>query len=290
MTPGSPEWARRVSPSKAAAILGISPWDSQRSIWHKMRGDIPWDDESPAMERGNLLEAGVLAWWRKHHDHGEWAEQATHTIEDWCVATPDAVTEDDDGELAIVEAKTSSDDSQWGTPETDQIPDYYLTQVYVAMHVCNLAGTPVVRSHVPILGPRLRFANYVVPYDATVGAVLLDRLRAFYDTLDGQPPDLDDTISTYDAVRRVHPDIDQGAVVLLDEAVAAEFVNALANMNGADARYRLARSTVTALMGRAQYAECNGVTIARRQANGTGGASVRHVAKDTTFTTKETAA
>jgi hypothetical protein len=91
LTPGSPEWCRRVSPSKAAAILGISPWDSQRAMWHKMRAEIPWDEETEAMERGTLCEPAVLAWWRKHHEHTDWREQVTLTIGDWCVATPDAI-------------------------------------------------------------------------------------------------------------------------------------------------------------------------------------------------------
>lgn len=292
LTPGSPEWARRVSPSKAAAILGISPWDSQYAIWRKMRGDVPWDEESEAMERGNLLEAGVLNWWRKRHPDGDWAEQVTHTIGDWCVATPDAVAG-----RTMVEAKTSSDDSQWGTPGTDEIPDYYLTQVYLAMHVLNLAGTPVDECHVPLLGPRLRFVNYVVPYHAEYGALLLAKCKAFHDTLGADvPPPLDDTVATYDAVRKVHKDIDRGESVELTEGQARELVEFQAESKAIEPALRYCKSVVLERMGRAQYATWNGVRIARRQGDGPDRTKFVVVAKphdlpDTSdTTTRETAA
>ena len=40
-TPGSPAWTRRITATKVAAILGVSPWDSPRSMWAKMRGEMP---------------------------------------------------------------------------------------------------------------------------------------------------------------------------------------------------------------------------------------------------------
>ena len=283
MKPGSPEWCRRVSPSKAAAILGHSPWDSPRAIYHKMRGDVPWDEETEAMERGNLLESGVLAWWRKRHpEHGEWAEQVTYTLGDWCVATPDAVTTLD-GATVIVEAKTSSDMDEWGDSGTDAVPTHYLTQAYLAAHVANRCGVPVSVVHMPVLGPRLRFSNYLIPHDPEVGELLEKRLRAFYESLSAdEPPPLDDTVATYQAMRKVHPQIDAGQTAELDPALAGEFVAAALDADAAEARARLARSRVLEAVGRAQWVECGGVRVARRQANATGVALVR-TTRQTTF-------
>lgn len=285
MLPGSPEWCRRVSPSKAAAILGISPWDSQYSMWRKMRGDVPWDEENEAMERGTLLESGVLAWWRKHHPHDTWTNQSSFPIDDWCVATPDALTLIDD-EPVLVEAKTSSNDDAWGDPGTDEIPAYYLVQTFLAAHVANLHGIPVRKIHVPVLGPRLRFANYVVEYDPKVGTDLMARMKAWYDSLSSEvPPPLDDTPATYDAVRRVHPEIDRGVEVQLTETEALALVTSARDVEDGEARARLARATAIERMGRAQYAVCNGVRIARRQPRGDS-ASFVLVAKTTDFTTE----
>ncbi len=268
LTPGSPEWCRRVSPSKVAAILGVSPWDSQRSMWHKMRGDLPWDEETEAMERGTLCEPAVLAWWRKHHDHTEWREQVSLTIGDWCAATPDGLAKVDD--LEMVEAKTAAKMDDWGDPGTDEIPTYYLTQVYAAMEIAHRNGLPVARCNVPVLGGyRLSFTNYVVEYDAAIGADLLDRLAAWYESLSSDdPPPLDDSVATFESMRRLHPEIDRGEEVELTEVEAHAVVMSRVEMDRADAAVRLARSAVLERMGRAQYATHNGARIARRQPRG----------------------
>lgn len=269
LAPGSPEWVRRVSPSKVAGMLGLSPWDSPYAMWRKMRGDIPWDSETEAMERGTLCEPAVLAWWRKHHEHHDWEDQATMTLGDWCVATPDGLTVHD-GEHIIVEAKTSARMEHWGEPGTDQIPLYYLTQVYVAMEVARRNGIDVTAAHVPVLGGyRLAFANYVVPYSPEWGADLLARCREFYDSLTADvPPPLDDTVATYEAVRRVHPDIERGTEVELDFDDAVLLVQAQAEFKEIETRLRFAKSRVIDLMGRSQFAKHDGVKIARRQPRG----------------------
>lgn len=269
LTPGSAEWARRVSPSKAAGILGLSPWESPYGMWRKMRGDVPWDEESPAMERGNLCEPAVLAWWRKHHEHTDWREQVTLEVGDWCVATPDGIAQCGD-ELVMIEAKTAANMDDWGAPDTDEIPTYYLTQVYVAMHVCHLNGLPVARAHIPVLGGyRLLFSKYVVEYDAAVGAELLARLREFHATLDSDtPPPLDESAATYEAVRKVHAEIDRGESVELTEDEAASLIYRTHDAKRLEASARKAKAVVIDRMGRAQYATHNGVRIARRQPHG----------------------
>lgn len=271
LTPGSPAWARRVSASKVAPILGVSPWDSQRSMWHKMRGEVPWDEETEAMERGTLCEPAVLTWWRKHFgvDQGPYREQVTLTIGDWCVATPDALCDTDDG-LVLVEAKTTANMGDWGEPGTDQIPAYYLCQVYFAMEVARRNGLAVIRADVPVLGgPRLLFSRYVVPYDAAIGASLLDRMKTWYDSLSSsEPPDLDDSFATYDAVRKVHRDIEPKVEVEIPESLAIHLAETNAASKSIAADLRLAKSEVITRMERAQYAVCNGVRVARRQPDG----------------------
>ena len=53
--PGTPEWCALVTASKVPALLGLSPWDSPLSMWLKMAGRAPWDAESQAMRRGNIM-------------------------------------------------------------------------------------------------------------------------------------------------------------------------------------------------------------------------------------------
>jgi len=275
LTPGSPEWNRRITASKVAAILGVSPWDSPRSCWHEMRGDVPRPESSQVMKRGHYLEPAILAWWRDQHDikgvsvpfDGEWWEQwnpqPVYELEDWAAATPDALAFID-GLPALVEAKSAAYDDDWGDPGTDVIPAYYLCQVYWQMHVSG-----VHRCYVPIIGPRLKFAEYVVDYDPAIGADLEQRMRAFYDSLAADvPPQLDDSVATFDVIRKLHKDIESGESVELCESDAHDLVQCHAALKTAEAASRMTKSTVIDLMGRAQYATHNGVRIARRQPRG----------------------
>ena len=269
LAPGSQAWASRVSPSKLAAILGVSPWESPRSLWHKMRGDVPWGETNVDQERGHLLEAAVLEWWRRRHpDHTDWADQPSFTPAEWLVATPDAICTDS-AERVLVEAKTSADYDAFGEPGTDEIPTYYLTQVYFAAHLAVLAGEPITRIYVPLLGPRLRFEEYVVEYDPEIGQQLMATAERWRDMLlTDEAPDLDDTVATFDVMRKLHPEIERGTEVKVALEVGRALVEGAAALKAAEAADRLARSTVLEQMGRAQYATCDGVRVARRQPRG----------------------
>jgi putative phage-type endonuclease len=146
--PGSPEWARLVTASKVAGILSISPWDSQYKVWCVMAGLIPPDPENEAMRRGNMLEDAILNWWLADNpDAIELGRQVTCQIPDepWAAATPDMIVysaADVDSPIEIVDAKTSSDDEDWGRPGTDEAPKYYIASSMwqLAMHPAADAG------------------------------------------------------------------------------------------------------------------------------------------------------
>lgn len=282
MEPGSPEWQKLITASKVAAILGVSPWESQRSIWHKMHGDILEPPATAAQSRGHYLEPAILAWWSDQHpefwESGDYtsSHQQSFTLGDWAAATPDMsvhpLAPKVEGKLgrkilppsALVEAKSVSSLDDWGDEGTDVIPAYYLTQVYWQMHVSGAT-----RCYVPIIGPRLVFAEYVVDYDPEYGEALEARMRAFYDSLAAdQPPPLDDTVATYNAVRKVHKDIEPGAEIELTAKEARDVVLWADELKHTEASARLAKSTVIDRMGRAQYATHQGVRIARRQPRG----------------------
>lgn len=270
LQPGSPEWLRVVTASKVAAILGLSPWESPRSMWHKMHGDLPAEESTSAQSRGHFLEPAILAWWRSQHGvpADSFVEQPSYSLGDWAAATPDAVATfcEAGGDRALVEAKSTADDGEWGEPGTDEIPAYYLTQVIWQMHVSGIH-----RCHVPIIGPRLKFAEYVVDYEpyAEDAAVIERRAREFYDSLKADtPPPLDDTLATYEAVRKVHPEIDRGESVELDYETATSLVIEGADLKHLETSVRGWKSRVIDQMARAQYATHNGVRIARRQPRG----------------------
>jgi len=267
MTPGDAEWTRLITASKVAAILGVSPWESPRSVWHLMHGDVEAPAQTETMSRGHYLEPAILAWWRDQHDGQPLAMQPEFHLGDWAAATPDAeLVGVPMEERALVEAKSAAYDDDWGQPGTDEIPMYYLAQCYWQMHVSG-----VHRCYVPIITSRLRFAEYVVDYDPDIGADLEQRMRAFYDSLAAdEPPELDDSVATFQTMRRVHPDIEPKAVVEVTEAEAVELLRAVTCLDQCEAATRKAKAVVLDRMGRANYAVCNGIKVARRQANKSG--------------------
>ena len=267
-TPGTPEHTRLVTASKVAAIVGCGRpnWTSARALWHEMRGDLPQDDNDNATEkrRGHLLEPAVLEWWRQQHPNAYGLTyQQWLPLDAWGGATLDVLAEDDGtGTPAIVEAKSDGNSDHWGTPGTDEIPLDYAIQTQWQM---GLAGVP--RAYVPMIGPRLEFAEYIVQFDPAVYAWLKQAAWTFYRSLtDGSPPPpLDDTPATLTVMRRLHADID-GETIELDPDTAAEIRAAHAARAAADARYRAAASAVLEAMGTARYAYVDNDRIARRQA------------------------
>jgi hypothetical protein len=279
LTPGSPAWCRTVTASKVAAILGHSPFMSQRAVWHLMRGEyeVPVTD---AMMRGQYLEDGVLHWWFDHvGDYMNEGGQPLYKLGDWAAATPDCLARNYMAEpytFVLVEAKTSANDDEWGRPGTDEIPTHYLTQCYWAMHVSGIHET-----RVPVLTSRLRFEEYIVKHDPEVGRLLETRCREFYDSLSSDtPPPLDDSVSTFECMKRLHPDIEPGLTVEVPQTLAVHFVMNAAHLDILEQKQRLIRSELFDLAGQAQYLECNGVRVARRQSMGSGVSLVR-VAKST---------
>lgn len=277
--PGSPGWLRLMTASKVAAILGVSQWDSPRSMWHKMRNELPPEPQTTVQSRGHYLEPAVLAWWADERDVDRsngalWRNHPLYVMDGWAAATPDAEARVD-GELVLVEAKSARDLNEWGTPGTDEIPTKYLFQCYWQMHVSG-----VHTCYVPTIGAFLDFAEYVVTYDREIGTALEKRCLDFYESLHAdQPPAIDDSESTYDALRKLYRTIDDSTTEIPVDT-AREYIEALTARKAADARERAAKSTVLDLMGETRFATCGDVKVARRQPNKTG-FQLNQVAKTT---------
>lgn len=264
MKPGSPEWARVVSASKVAAILALSPWESQRSMWHLMRGEIPPAPESRPMRRGNMLENAVLDWWLA--DNPEWEDigrQVHYSIDpEWCTATPDMlVRHRETGEEMLVDAKTTGTDDDW----IDGEPPVY----YAASSMWQLAMAPGVERVclAALFGRPFDLRSYYVTRDDDIIDGLVSRCRAFWESLtdDDAAPALSDHPAEYDVVRTVHPEIDRDLDVTIPDDIAERYLLDLAH----EKRVSASKARLLDLMGRARIAKNEaGQHIARRQPKG----------------------
>lgn len=295
LLPGSPEWLRVVSSSKVAAILGLSPYESPRSLWMKMRGELPSEPQTSAQARGKHLEAGLLDWYFADFP-GLIRAGGETTVRrpdlPWAICSPDDIATDPrTGESFPVEAKTDGR-GVFGESGTDQVPLHYVVQ---GMWTCHVGGWD--RIVYTVLGPWLDRSEFVLRYDPTLAQEIEDRCRAFYESLtdDRAAPALDGTVATYEALRAVSV-VGDGDWEC-PPSIARELCEAREGEEAAKRRHLLARSTVLDAMGDAKRVTCAGQVLGQKQATKSGRPALYPPRKavdldalPTTDTTEESAA
>jgi putative phage-type endonuclease len=278
--PGTPAWENarraRIGGSEVAALLGLSKWESPFSLWHRKAGLIGPQPTNPEMELGTLLEDDVCQLFERQYSDvwivptGTWVS----TIHDYQILSPDRLVFLPTGEIRILEAKVADDEWEWGPAEAgaDGIPPYYLTQVR-----WYLDGFGLQVAYLAVLflrGRELRV--YEIHADAEDAAYMREKAEAFLATVDaGEAPALDGHGATYQAVRDLHPDIDDRDHQL-DPELAAEYRAACAAYDAAKADKQLQTTRVADAMGTARRAVVDKDVIARRQTKGDG---VPHIVK-----------
>lgn len=265
--PGSPDWhaarADGLGGSEIAPVLGLSPWESRFSLWHRKAGRVGPVEESGEMEWGKRLEAPILAKYRDEHpdlDYRTINGTFHHPERPWQIANPDLLTTD-----RIVEAKLSVFGDGFGEPGTDEIPVYYRCQVLWYLDVLGYE-----RADVAVLVGGCDYREYTVRYDAAEAQLLRDAAVDFLATIvAGERPDIDAHGATYQVIREMHPEIDEADVDLENE-LAERYIAARCALADATETEQLARSLVADAMGHAKRALWDGQTIATRQARGDG--------------------
>lgn len=274
---GSPEWHEqrrlRIGGSEIAAVMGLSPWESPFSLWHRKAGNVPaldLDGEAP-VHWGKLLEDVVRdEWMRLHADtHYKRAELGVTIADGVAIASPDAVVSRRGRgyslDREVLEVKTAMNDNGWGPTGSDQVPVHYLCQVQWYMGTLALP-----RAHFAVLIGGSDYREYTVDFDADDYQMMRDSAASFIASIAaGEQPDLDGAYVTYETVRALHPEIDRGDSAEIDDTLAHELLTAKSAKDAADCAYRLACSTVLDRMGNAQHARRpDGTRVAFRMARG----------------------
>lgn len=237
--PGTPEWneARAglcITATEIAAVMGLSPWMSPFSLWHKKAGlPTPPFEMSSAIEWGNRLEDAVAQKWADEHGipihrTGTWQ----HTERKWQRATPDRIAED-----RIVEVKTSPFGDGWGPDGTDLVPIHYRCQAMWQMDVLGFR-----RAEVAVLIQGHDYREYVLEYDDADAQLMRKTAAEFLDTVRrGERPAIDGADATYQTIR-VQPDglEDRDVEVPLEDAARYEI---------AQQQMALAKTELTAAKG-----------------------------------------
>lgn len=285
--PGSDEHRRHISPSKVGAILGLSRWESQYRLWHRMKELTPQEPPADKFDLGHDVEPfGANRWRRKNPGWRLSSGEVQFVVDPRHFGFPAMVTLDRRAVRGpwrrVVEFKMARDQydaEKWGHDLTGDLPPDYWVQVLVAMLFTGWTEHP---GHLLAMGPRFGDERlYEVAFDDEAreeAADILDQCRLFWESLQGdEPPDLDRSVATFECIKELHPEID-GSTVQIDPDEALAYATARADFNAAEEALALESNRLLKRMEQAQYADLGdpkkgGIRVARRQRGSKGGVS-----------------
>lgn len=245
--------------SELGTILGLNPWESAYTLFHKRMGNIE-STVTPnwAIRFGNAFERPILGLYAEEHPDEQVFTTGTFANNEkpWMHANPDAISKVN-GELKIIEVKTAR-------AGFSELPPHYEAQVIWYMHVTGIKKATVVA----VAG--MTWQEFNIDYDPFVAETYASVAEQFWNRLsENKVPDWDGSQSTFETVRSLHPQIEDDDVeielenyLLLKEA-QAELAKANAKMNQA-------KSQILDQMGKAKYGWCNNRRVVTRQARGEG--------------------
>ncbi|MFB8035907.1 YqaJ viral recombinase family protein [Streptomyces sp. NPDC056004] len=268
--PGSDDWhaarAAGIGGSEIAAVLGISPYESRFSLWHRKQGLIAPVEESEEMYWGKIHEPGICD--RFADLHPDWAvcESGTYAAVErpWQIANPDRVLHplnkpEEWIPPAVLEAKTARDDHGWGKPGTDDIPVHYRAQCLWYMDVLGARTC-----HVAVLIAGSEFREYVVKYDQTEALTMRDAGAKFMRTLAaGERPDIDGHSATFQTIKAL-PDGQDDNDIEVSTARRDRYFAALDAAKQAEEEKRAAAGLLLDEIGTGRRAVCERRTVATR--------------------------
>ena len=268
VAPGSPEWLRLITPSKVPSILGVSRFKSQYTLWHEMAGRIEpaviKDAQQDDFDYGHAAEMAAAEYW-KYKNPGWRISRGEVQLRNPALPFAHLATIDRRGSRGrarrCVEVKTARDLAEFGDDGTDAIPQDYAVQILTQMMISGWHATADL-----VLWPQFGKPKiYHLDYNADLAALIVDRCTAWVASIAaGTPPELDDSVSTYETVKRQHPDID-GSTAVVARDLALEYLELDAEKKDVEKAARGAKTRLLDAMGDAQYAAVGDVVIADRR-------------------------
>ncbi len=267
--PGSDLHNEVLSPSKIAAIMGVSRFESAYRLWNRMKGITPQEPDRDDFRVGHAFEPALAYLWRLDNPGWRLSPGEVQFAGDASrfgfpfLCTVDRLSTRGRWQRPV-EFKTCRGWEEWGDDGSDECPWDYLVQVTAQMLLSGLTDRV---AHLMVLNKiGCTHHTYPVEFDPDLAAAIIDECRQFWASLQSDvPPPLDDSAASYECVREQHPEIDKGAEVEVPAELAAEYHQALSAEDEARTRARFAKTRLLDVMKRANYARCGEQRIARRQ-------------------------
>lgn len=169
--------------SDVAAILGLSKWKTPLDVYNdKVSTDEPTEIDNPSMEWGRRLEPLILEKYNEVTGASAVKPDVMFASEErpFMVANLDGLTPDG----RVVEIKTARTASGWGEEGTDEIPEYYATQVHHYLSVMGAAECDVA-----VLIGASDFRVYTVKRDEElIGMLVAEEEKFWRDHVEARVP------------------------------------------------------------------------------------------------------
>ena len=266
--PGTPDWhaarAAGIGGSEIAAVMGISPYESRFSLWHRKQGLIAPVAESEEMFWGKVHEPAICRRFAQLHPDLAVDVSPTYAAADrpWQIANPDRLINVDEATgtpTAIVEAKTARDDHGWDEPGTDEIPVHYRAQCLWYLDVLGLT-----RCHVAVLIAGSEYREYVVDYSPHEAQTMREYGAEFMRAVrQHERPDIDGHAATFQTIKAL-PEGQDDIDIEVTAARRDRYFAALAAAKDAEEEKRAAAGLLLDEIGTGRRAVCERRTVATR--------------------------
>lgn len=243
--------------SMVGTIAGLNKWESAVTAFYKFTKQI--DDtieDNPAMEWGRRLEAPVIDKFADEHpkmivhkDVGTWVSKTRA----YQLANPDGILERN-GSLGILEIKTAAYKDDWIAPDGSmRVPLYYQTQVQWYLSTLGLDW-----AYLAVLFAGREYHEFEIQADPFQQSVDIELVETFLKHCsEMKQPDWDGSNSTYETIRRLHPEIE--AVEVEMGQLGLDYLEADAKAKQASESLTQLKSEVMAKMGHAKVGTIDGV-------------------------------
>ena len=249
-----------VGGSDVAALLGISRWKSELDLWLEKTGQTDGlVVENEAMQWGTIMEPVI----RNHFAAVtgktvvEVKAMLQHPQHSYMLANIDGLTEDDNGNPAILEVKTASEykRSEW----ENGIPVYYETQI---QHYLAVTGVPT--AYVAVLIGGNTFKLYEVDADEDVQRNLITLEGQFWIMVQNNiRPDIGGSDAAAEWLNKMYKGGITEPLMLPQEALGLidEYVAAAADEDSAKARKQAAANHLKEMLGNHEKGQIEGHTV-----------------------------
>jgi putative phage-type endonuclease len=286
------EWldARRygVTASEIPVLMGLASgeWGSPYKLYFQKTGDLPADDQTDRLRLGHVLEPYIAERFGERRP-GFWAASDGRTLyaqgpdRPWQLATPDRLLFErppewlgipasqlgaglPDDVCAVLETKSWGTFDGWGPDGSDEIPVHIRCQVLWQMDVIGVDTGYVACVFLP--GGQLRVYELTMDAQAIQDLKLMrEEARDFLDRIDlGDPPDVDWRPATRDALKHLHPAVDD-TTVAIPKGMAQAWQAACGRYDTAKQRKALFENRIRERLGTGHKATTRaGDVVARR--------------------------